>query len=124
MAFLNEHTAGDWINTTDGEANFYGIANGNDWLLRIQQNGKLTVQEQEANAKLIAAAPKMRQLVEMFHDSLEAGFIKNMCIEVLTQAGVEITSLKELKCKCDGEEILHQGNGFVYKTCADCGKDI
>lgn len=27
-------------------------------------------------------------------------------------------------CEHNGEEILHQGNGFVYKTCADCGADI
>ena len=27
-------------------------------------------------------------------------------------------------CEHNGEEILHQGNGFVYKTCADCGGDI
>lgn len=27
-------------------------------------------------------------------------------------------------CEHNGEEILHQGNGFIYKTCADCGSDI
>lgn len=27
-------------------------------------------------------------------------------------------------CDHSGEEVLHQGNGFVYKTCADCGEDI
>ncbi|MDA9272145.1 hypothetical protein N9Q05_02015 [bacterium] len=27
--------------------------------------------------------------------------------------------------KCEHEnEQLHQGNGFIYKTCADCGEDI
>jgi len=26
---------------------------------------------------------------------------------------------------CEHEhETLHQGNGFVYKTCTDCGEDI
>jgi len=30
----------------------------------------------------------------------------------------------KIHCKHKGDEILHQGNGFVYKTCADCGDDI
>jgi len=26
---------------------------------------------------------------------------------------------------CEHEnETLHQGNGFIYKTCTDCGEDI
>jgi len=31
---------------------------------------------------------------------------------------------EEEKCNHEGDEILHQGDGFVYKTCADCGEDI
>ena len=54
-----KNTNGPWINTTDGEANFYGIATNNDWLFRIQQNGSLSLDEQEANAKLIAVAPEL-----------------------------------------------------------------
>jgi hypothetical protein len=27
-------------------------------------------------------------------------------------------------CDHSGDEVLHQGNGFIYKTCADCGEDI
>jgi len=54
-----KHTQGEWINTTDGEANFYGVCTQNNWLLRIQQNGELTIEVQEANAKLIAAAPEL-----------------------------------------------------------------
>ncbi|AFM54824.1 hypothetical protein B620_gp46 [Croceibacter phage P2559S] len=94
MAFLNEHTAGDWT---------YEDYNGNKWEQLIKTKDKTNLiavintendvsrQEAIANAKLIAAAPKMRQLVEMFHDSLEAGFIKDMCVDVLTEAGVQIT---------------------------------
>ena len=33
------------------------MATKENWLLRIQQNGELLIEEQEANAKLIAAAP-------------------------------------------------------------------
>ena len=31
---------------------------------------------------------------------------------------------KSVNCEHTGDEILHQGNGFIYKTCADCGEDI
>ena len=27
-------------------------------------------------------------------------------------------------CKHEGDEVIHQGDGFVYKTCANCGEDI
>lgn len=124
MAFINKHTPGDFISTTDGEANFYGISNTGDWLCRIQQNGKLSVKEQEANMQIFAAAPKLRQMVEMFHDTLKPGFVKDLCIKTLKDAGVKITNEKIIECKCNGEEKLHQGDGFIYKTCADCGKDI
>ena len=59
-----KNTNGPWINTTDGEANFYGIATKNDWLFRIQQNGSLTIDEQEANAKLIGSAPELLQALK------------------------------------------------------------
>lgn len=52
-------TKGIWIKTTDGEANFYGICTEKNWLMRIQQNGEKSIQEQEANAKLIATAPEL-----------------------------------------------------------------
>ena len=54
-----KHTKGEWFNTSDGEANFYGVATKENWLLRIQQNSELLIEEQEANAKLIAAAPDL-----------------------------------------------------------------
>jgi hypothetical protein len=31
---------------------------------------------------------------------------------------------KSVNCEHTGDEILHQGNGFIYKTCADCGEEI
>jgi len=30
---------------------------------------------------------------------------------------------KSVNCEHENE-TLHQGNGFVYKTCTDCGEDI
>jgi len=55
-----KHTKEKWIMTTDGDANFCGIATENRWLMRIQQNGELLPNEQKANAKLIAAAPEQQ----------------------------------------------------------------
>ena len=31
---------------------------------------------------------------------------------------------KSVNCEHTGDEVLHQGDGFIYKTCADCGEDI
>ena len=94
MAFINKHTQGDWTNTglEIRAINSMILANVYRHLPANQ-----SIEEAMANAKLIAAAPKLRQLVEMFHDSLEAGFIKDMCVTVLTEAGVEITNLKSGK---------------------------
>jgi hypothetical protein len=65
-----KHTPGKWEMTTDGEANFFGICTSqfpdrnenepkHNWLFRIQQNGELSIPEQEANAKLIESAPDL-----------------------------------------------------------------
>lgn len=94
MAFLNEHTAGDWTRENyNGNILEQLIKTKDRTILIAEINTQEDTSRQEAiaNAKLIAAAPKMRQLVEMFHDSLEAGFIKDMCVTVLTEAGVQIT---------------------------------
>lgn len=53
-----------WELTTDGEANFYIICTEKNWLMKIQQNGEISIQEQEANAKLIAAAPEIFELLK------------------------------------------------------------
>jgi hypothetical protein len=53
-----------WYSTTDGEANFYGIATDENWLMRIQQQGELMPLEQEANQKLIASAPEMLEALQ------------------------------------------------------------
>jgi hypothetical protein len=96
MAFINGHTQGDWTYEDYND-------NSNEQLIKTKDKTKLLAEvntfadvsreEAIANAKLMAAAPKLRQLVEMFHDSLEDGFIKDMCVTVLTEAGVEITPI-------------------------------
>lgn len=90
MAFIHKHTGNEWVRTTDGEANFYGIASGKNWLMRVQQNGELLVSEQEANIKLIENAPKLIQIAEMFYDHLgsKESIIKIIVTEVLADIGV------------------------------------
>lgn len=52
--------------------------------------------------------------------------------DVIAQDGVGILFLstrdydkfKQKNCKHEGDEIIKQGDGFVYKKCADCGADI
>jgi len=41
-------------------------------------------------------------------------------VNLLSIQGVSTT----VNCEHTGDETLHQGNGFIYKTCADCGEDI
>ena len=69
-----KHTQDKWHGTTDGEANFYGIATIKDWLMRIQQNGELSTEEQEANIKLILAAPKLLGACKTAKQIINAGY--------------------------------------------------
>lgn len=66
------HTKGPWIITPDGEANFVGIATEKGWLMRIQQNGELSVEEQIANARIIAAARDMLDTLISIRQTLES----------------------------------------------------
>lgn len=60
--------------------------------------------------------------------------LKEICTELndgkiaVVQATEKLLDLfsvsKSVNCEHTGDEILHQGNGFIYKTCADCGEDI
>jgi hypothetical protein len=54
---------GEWVQVSDGDANFYTIVSKEKdktrWLFRIQQNGELTVEQQQCNINLILAAPEL-----------------------------------------------------------------
>lgn len=56
----------NWKMTTDGEANFYGIAtiDKKNWLLRIQVNGELMPIKQLEIIKLIETAPEMLETLK------------------------------------------------------------
>ena len=53
-----------WHYTSDGEANFHGIATTDNWLMRIQFNGKLLEKEQLAHMRLIVSAPEMLEALQ------------------------------------------------------------
>ena len=67
-----KHTKRPWISTTDGEANFYGIATKENWLMRIQQNGELSKEQQEVNIKLITTSPNLLEVCEKASNWFEA----------------------------------------------------
>jgi hypothetical protein len=61
-------------------------------------------------------------------DQQEIYFGSDFMIKIMeeyAQQKLDIASVsKSVNCEHTGDETLHQGNGFVYKTCADCGEDI
>lgn len=53
-------TEESWDYREDGDANFYHITDrGGKWLLCLQHNGEQPTDQQRANMRMIAAAPKM-----------------------------------------------------------------
>lgn len=56
---MGQSKQNEWKLTTDGEANFFGIATDKGWLMRIQQNGELSASEQKANAQRIVKCVNM-----------------------------------------------------------------
>ncbi len=55
-----QHTPGPWSYHANGDANHYCILReGKRWVVSFLQNGEIWTPEQEANARLIAAAPDM-----------------------------------------------------------------
>ena len=59
------HTPGPWTLRQSGEANHHTIDNPNSkWLVVIKQNGELSSVIQESNARLIASAPELLEVLE------------------------------------------------------------
>ena len=58
-----QHTPGPWAIKAQGEPNHYFTLSNGRWLAAIQFNGELWVLEQEANARLIAAAPELLEVL-------------------------------------------------------------
>jgi hypothetical protein len=45
-------------------------------------------------------------------------------LEKVQELAISVTQCCEEVCEHKSDEVLHQGNGFIYKTCADCGEDL
>lgn len=93
----SKHTKGTWSYTSDGEANFSGIATKENWLMRIQHNGELLLEEQDANTKLIAAAPELLEALQKIHNMCY-GDVKGSLDENLDKiADVTLSALQKIR---------------------------
>lgn len=54
----------NWIPKPQGDANHYVILKNGNWLMHIQQNGELSVSEQNHNMLLISKSPEMFELLK------------------------------------------------------------
>ena len=60
IAMDTKHTPGPWKWHEQGDANeFCVLANDDRWVISFRQNGEFLLGEERANARLIAAAPKL-----------------------------------------------------------------
>lgn len=65
-----KHAPGPWATKPQGEANHHAILLENGkWLAALQFNGELTEAQQEANARLIAAAPELLAALQLLYDT-------------------------------------------------------
>jgi hypothetical protein len=63
------HTPGPWEWHAQGDANEYVLlTNEKRWVIAFRQNGELLLPEQEANARLIEAAPVMLEALRVLVD--------------------------------------------------------
>jgi len=83
----NKHTLGPWVAHAQGEANNYAlILEAGKWLAAIQFNGELLEQTQNANARLIAAAPAMlKALHRITHPAADESDLE-FALQVIDQA--------------------------------------
>jgi hypothetical protein len=59
------HTPGPWTYHADGEANHYTLMRSDGgWLISFLHNGEQWTLTQEANARLMAAAPEMLEALK------------------------------------------------------------
>lgn len=97
-----KHTQGEWRVTTDGEANFFGIATEKGWLMRIQQNGEMQVVEQIANAERIVKCVNMHnELIQAIKDLVEHCNVmpNSKCPESLNPYGKLVSLINQAEQK-------------------------
>lgn len=95
-----QYTPGPWKYHAQGDANQYAlVTNTACWILGILQNGEILTPEQEANARLIAAAPELLQTLKDTCSELnQLAFVQN---DRLAQKQVKIALA--LISKIEGE---------------------
>ena len=70
---MNEHTPGPWQVYTDGTKTFIAAANGRVVVVDLyDENNEPSIEELEANARLIAAAPALLQALKDTREALAA----------------------------------------------------
>ena len=73
---MSKYTAGPWYFHPQGDANIYAINHYKEkykspsWLLVLQHNGEQLTAEQEANMRLIAAAPELLEALESLNEEV------------------------------------------------------
>ena len=71
---------------------------------------------------------ELRKVIEFVNTEIgiydtEKAEIDNLINEIeAEQCNMHVVGVTS--CEHTGDEVLHQGNGFTYKTCKDCGEDI
>ena len=95
---MSKYTAGPWYFHPQGDANIYTINHYKEkykfpsWLLVLQHNGEQLTAEQEANMRLIAAAPDLLEVLESF--MRDTGLVKLMRPDQVRRAKDAIAKAK------------------------------
>ena len=95
---MSKYTAAPWYFHPQGEANIYAINHYKEkykfpsWLLVLQHNGEQLTAEQEANMRLIAAAPDLLEVLESF--MRDTGLVKLMRPDQVRRAKDAIAKAK------------------------------
>jgi len=69
------HTTGPWISKTNpyeaDRSTIYATDSSHSWLISILHNGELMPIEQEANARIMAAAPELLEVAQAVIDKAD-----------------------------------------------------
>ena len=76
-----QYTPGPWVARPQGDANDWCLLTADDkWMAAFRQNGELMVARQEANARLIAAAPELlealQELLPLWSSGIDEPLVK------------------------------------------------
>lgn len=88
-----KHTPAPWIVKAQGEANEFVLMTSNmKWIAAFRQNGEMWTQEQEANAKVIEAAPDLLEALNdllawaNISDNSSSVYLRDKCLQAIKKA--------------------------------------